>query len=167
MDTTKEYIKKLSRAHEITYLKYEIGFTEGDFIWNGETVNICGMDYIQVNKMLMRQQENRGYLDNYIQFAMVEDMPSINFDTDYYPSEISMKYGTYKIKTISNPIWLPRQDQLQEMLISHDKNIKIISRDFHYWCRYETLNTIEQAWLEYVMMVKYNKVWDESEWVSV
>lgn len=72
-------------------------------------------------------------------------------------------------------IWLPRQDQLQEMMcewsgvktnpgwsILHaldrwlSKNLR---GDMHYW-------STEQLWLAFVMKEKYNKVWTGKDWVS-
>lgn len=73
-------------------------------------------------------------------------------------------------------IWLPRQDQLQEMespkgftgFIDWQGWLKNIYPDqenpfdtravrFHSW---------EQLWLAFVMKEKYNKVWDGGDWVS-
>ena len=75
-------------------------------------------------------------------------------------------------------VWLPRQDQLQEM--AWDKEIgednidhllmqfyteihKIPDFDWHYWDRFRTM---EQKWLAFVMKSRYNKVWNEKEWVK-
>jgi len=68
-------------------------------------------------------------------------------------------------------IWLPRQDQLQEMVggTSYYKVSAI----------YELCNRIsshidvnagkcsmEQLWLAFVMLEKYNKIWDGEEWLG-
>ena len=65
-------------------------------------------------------------------------------------------------------IWLPRQDQLQEMFI-HDQQFKylelitimkfngFIFQDNNY-LHYKTL---EQIWLLFVMYNKYNKTWNK------
>lgn len=76
--------------------------------------------------------------------------------------------------TSKNLIWLPRQDQLQEML-----NIKLESMlgDFYNaigvlweagWTlreEYEQFTSMEQLWLAFVMKEKYNKIWDGESWV--
>ena len=71
-------------------------------------------------------------------------------------------------------IWLPRQDQLQEMISEHwnlTYSYGLVER-FANWLRsskvgyYENLS-MEQLWLAFVMSQKYNKVWDGEEWVKV
>lgn len=81
-------------------------------------------------------------------------------------------------------IWLPRQDQLQEMIINNIKKeldqitslellspfnlfINNIETEFetedklqtYIICRY----TMEQLWLMYVMKENYNKIWSEKQ----
>jgi hypothetical protein len=66
-------------------------------------------------------------------------------------------------------IWLPRQDQLQEML---DSDLPFILVDFYYFARDDVpaisveFTTMEQLWLAFVMKEKYNKVWSGTEWVT-
>jgi hypothetical protein len=76
-------------------------------------------------------------------------------------------------------IWLPHQDQLQEMI--HD--LKYYSKgqfsgshgliaDFAFWVEaYSNLPcaSMEQLWLVFVMKEKYNKIWDskKEDWVNV
>ena len=71
-------------------------------------------------------------------------------------------------------VWLPRQDQLQEMInkeyfaemidtlidFSHIK----IEKNFYYKFK----STFEKIWLEIVMLHKYDKIWNEEveEWVK-
>jgi len=66
-------------------------------------------------------------------------------------------------------IWLPRQDQLQEMISK--ESIYLIGR-FHSWFysyphsggSEKPLNaTLEQLWLAFVMHEKYGKVWNEEK----
>lgn len=75
-------------------------------------------------------------------------------------------------------VWLPRQDQLQEM-IGEDiyTNIKnamwSILDNFHrYAFSSNAFNefiplTMEQLWLAFVMKEKYNKAWDGENWEGV
>ena len=74
-------------------------------------------------------------------------------------------------------IWLPRQDQLQEMLENADFYNDL--RSLMEWTRkgpsgedwrsdYSSrFKSAEQLWLAFVMHEKYNKVWNGSEWREV
>lgn len=76
-------------------------------------------------------------------------------------------------------VWLPRQDQLQEMLIGIESRTKkalgcwndCTYRDifdiFYIFCRctYTGLESLEQAWLSFVMREKFNKSWDDGDWI--
>ncbi len=63
-------------------------------------------------------------------------------------------------------IWLPRQDQLQEMFTSClnillDDFYVFLSEDYYnkkgvYWY----FDSMEQFWLVFIMKEKYNKTWD-------
>ena len=74
-------------------------------------------------------------------------------------------------------IWLPRQDQLQEMLfnignIFSPVNAIASMNDFIYYenkrVKYRGLpfTSMEQLWLAFVMKEKYNKVWEGESWVE-
>ena len=79
-------------------------------------------------------------------------------------------------------IWLPRQDQLQEMIIgkttyadleeqfnntlntwfeiSYNFDPKIDEKlDMAHW-------SMEQLWLAFVMVEKYNKIWNGKDWIK-
>ena len=75
------------------------------------------------------------------------------------------------------PIWLPRQDQLQEMVDKNEDPI-VLSCRFTKWvtgltCLYseswgerDPHNwSMEQLWLAFVMFEKYGKVWSGTEWI--
>ena len=73
--------------------------------------------------------------------------------------------------------WLPRQDQLQEMLgqsarslirdfwdfnnISGTRDVIESSRKYEYLQKF---TSIEQLWLAFVMKASYNKLWINGEW---
>jgi len=78
-------------------------------------------------------------------------------------------------------VWLPRQDQLQEMAY----NAKTLGTEVHlaksaigkhgamfWWATHNMYyalqfkNSMEQLWLAYVMYEKYNKKWNGKEWVK-
>jgi len=76
-------------------------------------------------------------------------------------------------------IWLPRQDQLQEMLSRANTyhlsetffnwfHNKIVDKDFFKFVFVEPTASLEQIWFMYVMEEKHGKIWDNSkeEWVK-
>ena len=79
----------------------------------------------------------------------------------------------------SKVIWLPRQDQLQEM-VKGDKHAHLLVYEFACWFHgsadplyamagsshgVDDTNSMEQMWLAFVMKERYNKVWRDGEWV--
>ena len=69
-------------------------------------------------------------------------------------------------------IWLPRQDQLQEMIYTHPERFfrfyEFLQK--HYFYNAKSFNSIkdysmEQLWLAFVMKEKYNKIWNGKEWI--
>ena len=79
----------------------------------------------------------------------------------------------YNLAYVANSIWLPRQDQLQEMVGLIDGvnyHYQDLERHFYEWInrhdykwRHYTA-TAEQLWLAFVMKEKYNKVWNGENW---
>ena len=85
----------------------------------------------------------------------------------------------------SQAVWLPRQDQLQEMVRdirekSSGIRLRLVTA-FYSWLKEDEegegdelsfaprqldYNSMEQLWLAFVMKEKYNKTWDGSEWTS-
>ena len=70
-------------------------------------------------------------------------------------------------------IWLPRQDQLQEMIFPGVPAF-LIQNTFTKWCQEnyqyaQEFLTMEQLWLAFVMWKKYGKVWNEEkeEWMNL
>ena len=70
-------------------------------------------------------------------------------------------------------IWLPRQDQLQEMAepISKDELIRRFFEWYHHWFMSQDAPTachtsMEQLWLAFVMKEKYNKIWSNGDWIK-
>jgi hypothetical protein len=74
------------------------------------------------------------------------------------------------LKTLK-AVWLPRQDQLQDMVIenyatSWDLAIAfsnvLMSDNASY---FDNFDSMEKLWLAFVMLEKYNKKWKKGEWV--
>lgn len=70
--------------------------------------------------------------------------------------------------------WLPRQGQLQEMLLTPLVDIFTLNYNFYNFifkqgefivteCASQ-FGSMEQLWLAFVMKEKYNKIWDGEEW---
>ena len=78
----------------------------------------------------------------------------------------------------NNSFWLPRQDQLQKIMEPDDSKIHSIITSVVESRYYEPAKedhvaaphkfySMEQIWLAYVMKEKYNKTWNEEDWVIV
>ena len=104
--------------------------------------------------------------------SIEEPEPVLIYDVDgELLKVITILHGTYHILTKDDLIWLPRQDQLQNMLdvdfyyhafILNEPNtvMKQIYSDDGVWSPFESG---EQFWLAFVMWVKEGKAWDAQE----
>jgi len=70
-----------------------------------------------------------------------------------------------------NMIWLPTQEQLQEMILKNDWGVDIIFK-FKYWIEENMFKAIPlskycltELWLVFVMKEKWNKIWTGKKWV--
>jgi len=91
----------------------------------------------------------------------------VAFPKSYHPNR--------DYKKIKGATWLPRQDQLQEMLIDTVKigdttipPVALIGKLVQYYENHGVHNytdTFEQYWLCIVMKEKYNKVWNGNDWI--
>jgi len=108
--------------------------------------------------------------DYYYAFCAYTDEEEINFlRHEKCERFIGVKDWSY--------FWLPRQDQLQEMVLPGDarysgwflyglSEFKSIGNKLgwpteEYYLRFESM---EQLWLAFVMKEKYDKVWNGKEW---
>lgn len=76
----------------------------------------------------------------------------------------------------SDSVWLPRQDQLQELVPEFIEKAGFVApiashfADFAVACAnnplYWSLETFEQLWLAFVMEEKYQKVWQKKDWIK-
>jgi hypothetical protein len=86
---------------------------------------------------------------------------------DYYYNVQSRKTGvqTSSWRNFRN-LWLPRQDQLQEM--AFDKVTIDCLEGFRLFFIHfqDNFDTMEQLWLAYVMKTKFSKTWNGEEWVA-
>lgn len=136
----------------------------------------CGKEYIEMcRKAVEIQQEERDLVDGDV---LVWDDGTVTIYTDYQPDD-----GRW----FDWPrLWLPRQDQLQEMIAKEDdwlhetafeQFVNMIGESYYYasdemvgrWHldADSSHKSMEQLWLAFVMKVKFNKTWDteKKEWV--
>ncbi len=100
---------------------------------------------------------------------------------DYYASDcplgpcISVHNDSSSYGLGINTVWLPRQDQLQDMMlyllgndflgcapfILNEKLHESLPGGIYNWGR-----SYEELWLAFVMKEKYNKKWDGKRWLN-
>jgi hypothetical protein len=96
----------------------------------------------------------------------------------YYEEHESKEYQQECEHLKDSALWLPRQDQLQKMMEPDDSMVHSIIRDViekqyyspskgEHIAATNIFYSMEQLWLAFVMKEKYNKVWNEEDWVSV
>lgn len=77
----------------------------------------------------------------------------------------------------NDSVWLPRQDQLQEIIFEEYlvKNIQIVHESFSLFLstlslpKLNSIDSFEKYWLMYVMQRKFNKIWDDNkkDWILI
>lgn len=162
MDTRKEFVKMMCENRDILRLW---NARTGDFIWVKEE------DYVDCDN------EKEGCI-----YTLFESEGSLCFDggISYGRSTDYVGEGYFvELSEVPTAVWLPRQDQLQEMALAkeyHEDNIDhLLMRflnmihtlpnfDWHYWGRFRTM---EQKWLAFLMWVKFEKRWNGKEWVKI
>ncbi len=71
-------------------------------------------------------------------------------------------------------VWLPRQDQLQEMVIEKEtpagyfiaEELYNDITDSYGRDKYWDFDTMEKFWLAYVMKENFNKIWNGEDWIN-
>ena len=80
------------------------------------------------------------------------------------PLKITPEYSICHRMKGDDTIWLPRQDQLQEMLDVHHYTLLEKCWDFAQSTNGWMFDSMEQLWLAFVMKEKYNKLWNGEGW---
>lgn len=170
MDTSNEYVKMCEKAEEIqTIWKPSIG----DYHWRKYTVfgdelddQIWGNDNCPEITILHTKSSVDGYW-----FACTKDGEERTF-------------SNYEGVVKCTSIWLPRQDQLQEMIDTQQRDWINVLEMFTIWAFWgineytlspspifygmgipHNVFSMEQLWLAFVMKEKYGKVWN-GEWIK-
>jgi hypothetical protein len=159
MDTSNEYIKMCKKAGEIQeYFSLRIKELRPSYIF----------DYCTGRASLVLWMPKT--LSKRTGFPGDEVIISIE---QYNDGNILIEPNT--LETEKPVIWLPRQDQLQEMIrmTIHKTTGEGPSdfcvvlqdlRDFHEGENFEASKTMEQLWLAFTMKKKFNKTWDGKDW---
>lgn len=165
MDKTQQYIDLCTTARDLQKIKWKAGFVEGDWVYFGEEIgtHTIGYDFFQV-----AQSANSGEF----QFFKFTDADRIVFDPDPTIRTMEVKTGKYIIETITNPIWLPRQDQMESFYYKKITN----QLDIKSWLNtllnfYNTMQqnphmeftpkSNEQLAMAFIMNHVFKKVWNK------
>lgn len=102
-----------------------------------------------------------------------QNHPKFGYNAYVFCEEYSCMWNSLPV------IWLPRQDQLQEMVKQNVQDERCITLELCMFNAFYLQNrgldvslemkkwsSWEQLWLAFVMKEKYNKVWNGSEWVN-
>ena len=134
--------------------------------------------YIKQCKAALEIQDiwNKKYGD----YVSIEDAPmygkvSIIIDSFIRNKEEGRKWYAgkpdFNVQCKGICTWLPRQDQLQDMLndIFMDPTPRKLTYEFWDWIASTSPKynkSMEQLWLAFVMHEEYNKIWNGSKWVK-
>lgn len=95
-------------------------------------------------------------------------------EADVNSFEYKTEYDYYKTRCI----WMPRQDQLQEIMEPDKSKVYLIIEDVikqkyydssknDFFTATDLYSSMEQLWLAYVMKDKFGKIWDGNQWITV
>ena len=139
MDTSKEYIKMCEKAKEIQNL------------WKPRTGDV----FAHIHPEKLRIVERNPIYEAGVGHTLAEK-------GDIIPLAINFTNRQ------SNYIWLPRQDQLQEIVSS---NVDKLLDAFSIWeegtgfiRERDNFTSMEQLWLAFIMEEKYKKIWNGKSW---
>ena len=147
MDTSKQYVEMCSKAKEIQDLQPVIKDT-----WDDEDYRYTSFYYFPNE----HDTENGGSIRIF------------KWDND----ECHPIIGDYH-DNAEGCIWLPRQDQLQNMIEGNLNHLILSFQDFYMEnCVFDQKFdadkiSMEQLWLAFVMKEKYSKIWNGTDWIEI
>ena len=164
MDKSMEYVQMCN--NQLIQLLWEP--QPGDFVYTHmrkKEIIVLGYDWIGVKAM-----RESGHLT--VEFACAEEKFEIAKEL---PSpSVAIKRGTYIFVRLDNPVWLPRQDQIQELIINSPlgeeqnfghtfvlvyalydfaEEIRVPGEDYPF-------DTLEKLWLAFYMWKEHRLRWD-------
>jgi hypothetical protein len=165
MDTSETYIRMCEKAEEIQALADIKPYVSTNLLHNVFAIEKCVNERLAGAKNAQRTGEygfNAFYQYKFTSNFLSCQNPACNCNGEN--------------------IWLPRQDQLQEMVDApyqddnpemhpigqHAQLIQLV-RDIGLFSQQTDLKSItsmEQLWLAFVMKEKYGKVWNGTDWVK-
>ena len=154
MDTSKEYIKMCEKAEEIQEMLDNSYYT----IENVFAVRAKRKQCIhEEEKLFIPYSYDKVYCERC--GKKLEE-----YETEYIAT-YSQKPFHLLNDEVQKFIWLPRQDQLQQMIA---KFYLLPFNTFHKFCikNQVEFNSMEQLWLTFVMWQKYHKIWNGEDWVE-
>lgn len=168
MDETKQYQEMLKAAPEIQKLWSP---NVGDYhTWNGDISVIGRLDFKSITHHEIRDKTVWGDKEQYGQYIIgyFNEWVIMDFNsTTPYNAENIVKHFHEIYTTYDNCIWLPRQDQLQDMLSATTRELLFYNhRILDRWDADNDKNkTMEQLWLMLIMYLLFSKSWNGKEWV--
>ena len=148
MDTSEQYIRMCERAEEIQ--KLDCNFVHSLYSYSPECGTCPKHKWIEFGK--------------YCRHCGSKLKPHKMYETREGDSHLG------------DDVWLPRQDQLQEIVLDGTSNIGRLINPFHNFAiggesvpisPYPfSFTSMEQLWLAFVMKEKYGKVWTGEEWLT-
>ena len=96
-------------------------------------------------------------------------------DFAYNADEDKVEVQEEGVMLLVEDVWLPRQDQLQEMMSKQQRLDNLLIDFYEYHCRKQkwwgmadaVFPSMEQLWLAFVMKEKFNKEWKDGTWKKV
>lgn len=161
MDTTERYIKMCEKAQEIQEIICDSTFDDDGFNFFAVTEERKSCLHCKNINL----PDNYNHCPNCGRALVTEEFTHLSHYADDLTESNSISF-----------FWLPRQDQLQEML-DYPHNDELIDQ-FHDWLDQPTeidstgnpviFISLEQLWFAFVMWEKYGKQWDDEkeEWIA-
>jgi len=167
MDKSKTYIEMCKKATELSSLKWEYGFIDGDWLYLGENgVRVLGFDSICISQSVEDDNGNKK--------AKIEIVHTDNITIDTNERDIDINILEYPVDSYINPIWLPRQDQLESFFyqailekINLNSWITILNDYYNISNKIkEYASSMERLALIVIMEKKFNLIWSGNNWIN-
>jgi len=146
MDTTEKYIKMCEKATEIQGHKFILG----DYFCYSED-----KDYVYIITSTFDTQGGGTLLRGH----------SVNHKDIWDEKEVHSQFS-------DKPVWLPTQDQLQEMMYESPMSESTVQDMVGYLYKFafeesHGIVSMEQLWLTFIMESYHKKKWNGEDWVAV